>query len=126
MAIEGVLSHNRDLRIGAAKEARRRKWAVAVLVLLVVAVSGVVLAMYLGEHDVGEACRYDSECGSRHCLHGVTLIGLVDYEHPGYCSDLCTKDGECPRGMHCGDVRASTSTFDSVASHGQPAKACIK
>jgi V8-like Glu-specific endopeptidase len=44
---------------------------------------------------LGERCRYDSSCGSGHCVDAVNASGT------SYCSQGCADDTDCPNEMTC-------------------------
>lgn len=74
-----------------------------------------------GTATTGNACLYDGQCAGGPCLVAV------DDPRIAYCSQACTRDGDCPTGMTCtgGECRYPPPTPGALGADCAADAACI-
>ncbi len=83
---------------------------------------GLALIDHYTAPRIGKPCREHHDCASdEFCLRHLA-------EDARYCTSACDADGDCPTGMHCGDVASVAHAERGIGAVGQGAgaPACIE
>ncbi len=93
----------------------------------IVVLAGVLVLAYLkwwnvvGQDKLGGSCDSRAGCRSYWCLKHE-LDGSAERPSAGYCTDKCSENSDCGKGMAC--VVPTAEALDDLAKAMRPNKLC--
>lgn len=95
-----------------------------VVVLGMIALSGLVWWNRCGAGPYGDRCRYAIGCRSYLCLrHSLSPTNDQQVPSIGQCTKSCAADTDCTAPDRC--VELSSAARDDLPPFGKPARACM-